>query len=143
MEFNEPSVNFYVINAEQSASFYCRLFGFKETFRTPEHGTPDHIEIKKGEFTMGFATHAASSSVHRLKTESGSGNAEIVLWVEDTDEAFDFLTSNGVRAVREPHNFIGKLRAAWLEDPDGNHIQIVSRKTREIETYVIFPILMQ
>jgi hypothetical protein len=32
-----------------------------------------------------------------------------------------------VRTLSPPHDFIGTLRAAWVADPDGNAVQIVTR----------------
>ena len=33
-----------------------------------------------------------------------------------------------VRVWREPHDFLDSLRAAWVADPDGNPVQIVTRR---------------
>jgi len=47
-----PQVNFYVDDVEASARFYRESFGFTETFRTPRHGRPSHVELRLGRFTL-------------------------------------------------------------------------------------------
>lgn len=127
MEFKDASVNLYVSDVEKAASFYCELFGFEETFRTPKEGTPDHVETRKGNFTLGFASYDAARKVHGLELDKGPAKAEIVLWTDDVDLAFKEVTSRGAKSLSAPHDFIGVLRSAWVEDLDGNNIQLVSR----------------
>lgn len=134
--FQDPLVNLYVKDAELSAAFYRDLFGFKETFRTPKEGTPDHIELRLGNFTLGFASFDAARRMHGLDVESGPAKGELVLWTEDVDEAFAKLTAKGVKVISAPHNFIGTLRGAWLADPDGNNVQIVAGKFTKYEFQV-------
>lgn len=65
--------------------------------------------------------------MHQLPIDPGSPRGEIALWTDDVDAAYAALTARGIRSISPPHNFIGTLRAAWLEDPEGNPIQIVAR----------------
>jgi lactoylglutathione lyase len=44
--FRDPQVNFYVNDIDVSLRFYRDLFGFEETFRTPEQGAPIHVELR-------------------------------------------------------------------------------------------------
>jgi predicted enzyme related to lactoylglutathione lyase len=54
---------------------------------------------------------------------------EIVLWTDDVNEAVSTLMSQGAPLVSPVHDFLeGKLRVAWVADPDGNPIQLVQRK---------------
>lgn len=128
IEFRDPSINLYVKGAEKSAAFYRELFGFRETFRTPDEGIPDHIELKKDNLTIGFATYDALYKIHNVMLKNGPAKGEVVLWTDDVDVAFGSLTARGALPLSEPHDFIDVLRSAWLQDPDGNNIQIVSRK---------------
>jgi predicted enzyme related to lactoylglutathione lyase len=103
--------------------FYEGL-GFAETFRTPENGPPDHIELKLDGFTLGIATLAAAREHHGLKPGSGH-SIELVFQVDDVDEAAAALTDKGAPLLTPPHDFLGgQLRAAWIADPDGNPVQI-------------------
>ncbi|MGK9170552.1 hypothetical protein KXR53_29915 [Inquilinus limosus] len=58
---------------------------------------------------------------------AGPPRGEIALWTEDVDAAAAALVARGARLVSPPHDFIGTLRAAWLADPEGNHIQLVAK----------------
>ena len=54
---------------------------------------------------------------------------EIVLWTDDTDAAVNALVAKGARLLSPAHDFLdGRLRAAWVADPDGNPIQLVQRR---------------
>lgn len=127
--FESPQVNFYVRDVEESARFYRELFGFTETFRTPEHGPPAHAELQLGTFTLGLATMESLRDVHGITTAgSGPPRAEVVVWTDNVDLAYADLAARKVRTLSAPHDFAGSLRAAWVADPDGNPVQIVTRR---------------
>lgn len=125
--FRDPQVNFYVEDVDAAARFYRDLFGFVETFRTPEHGAPIHVEMRLGQLTLGLATIASTRSMHGLPVGPGPPRAELVVWTDDVDEAYAMLMAKGARALSQPHDFLATLRAAWVADPDGNPVQIVAR----------------
>jgi hypothetical protein len=54
----------------------------------------------------------------------------VALWTDDVDEAVAPLVDKGVRVISPSHNFLETppLRAAWMEDPEGNPVQIVARR---------------
>lgn len=125
--YRDAMVNYYVHDVEGMAAFYRDYFGFAETFRTPRNGTAVHIEVRLGHFLLGLASIEAARSMHQLPLDPGKPRSELALWTDDVDEAFGALTSRGVRSISPPHNFIETLRSAWLEDPEGNPIQIVAK----------------
>lgn len=103
--------------------------GFIETFRTPAVGEPVHIELKLDGFTLGIATVDAVREDHGLQPQGEGRWIEIVLWTHDVDEAVSTLVSQGSSLVSPAHDFLeGRLRVAWVADPDGNLIQLVQRK---------------
>jgi lactoylglutathione lyase len=111
-----------------SAHFYRDHFGFVETFRTPKHGPPIHVELQLDSFTLGAATIDSLRDVHGVTAIPGP-SAEVVLWVDDVDDAYASLQAAGVRTLSPPHDFLGAaLRAAWVADPDSHPVQIVSRR---------------
>jgi catechol 2,3-dioxygenase-like lactoylglutathione lyase family enzyme len=123
MKFENPQVNLYVQDVEESARFYRDSFGFEETFRTS-----GHVELRLGSFTLGLAAIEALRDVHGISTDgSGAPRAELVVWAEDVDQAYADLVARDVTALSAPHDFAGSLRAAWVADPDGNPVQIVTR----------------
>jgi catechol 2,3-dioxygenase-like lactoylglutathione lyase family enzyme len=127
--FERPQVNFYARDVEASARFYRDSFGFAETFRTPEHGPPEHVELRLGSLTLGLASHDALREVHGIALTPGPRTAELVVWTDDVDRACADLAARGVAVLRPPHDFLGFLRSAWVADPDGGPVQIVMRRT--------------
>jgi predicted enzyme related to lactoylglutathione lyase len=80
-------------------------------------------------FCLGIATIEAAKKHHGLRPEGEGGWIEIVLWTDDTDAALTALVANGSPLLSPAHAFLdGRLRAAWIADPDGNPIQIVQRR---------------
>jgi catechol 2,3-dioxygenase-like lactoylglutathione lyase family enzyme len=104
-------------------------FGFIESFRTPTTGDPVHVELKLNGFTLGFATLEAARADHGLNPAGEGRWIEIVIWTDDTDAALTLLAEKGAPVISPAHNFLnGRLRVAWVADPDGNPIQLVQRK---------------
>jgi catechol 2,3-dioxygenase-like lactoylglutathione lyase family enzyme len=129
IKFIDPAINYYVDDVEIAVRFYTEYFGFVETFRTPEQGKPDHVEVRLGSLILGLASKEAGKIMHGLLLGSGGfPRAELVVWTEDVDEAYTMLTEKGVPGISAPHDFLASLRAAWIMDPDGNPVEIVSRR---------------
>jgi catechol 2,3-dioxygenase-like lactoylglutathione lyase family enzyme len=105
------------------------LLGFTETFRTPQAGAPIHVEMKLDGFTIGIATVETAMRDHGLSPGGDGRWIEVVVWADDTDEAVRRLTAAGAPLLSPPHDWLdGRLRLAWVADPDGNPIQIAQRK---------------
>jgi hypothetical protein len=54
-------------------------------------------------------------------------SVELVVWTENVDEAYALRLDKVVPGISAPHDFLSSLRSAWVMDPDGNPVQIVSR----------------
>jgi len=52
--FTSAFVDLYTRDIEAGIRFYRDLLGFKETFRTPLEGTPEHVELKINGFGLGL-----------------------------------------------------------------------------------------
>lgn len=132
--FTDPQINYYVEDVEVAVRFYTQHFGFVETFRTPQQGKPDHVELKLGPLVLGLASREAGRAVHGLPLgAAGNPRAELVLWTDDVDAVYTSLVENGVPSVRPPHDFLSSLRSAWVLDPDGNPVEIVTRRVGHAE----------
>jgi predicted enzyme related to lactoylglutathione lyase len=126
--FRNALINIYSQDVARLAGFYERL-GFRETFRTPERGAPIHVELILGQFKLGIASVDAAIADHGLNPDLGGRPVEIVLWTDDTDHDYTRLTADGAPSLSPPHDFLaGRLRAAWVADPDGNPIQLVQKR---------------
>jgi uncharacterized glyoxalase superfamily protein PhnB len=126
--FREPQVNFYVADVEGMARFYREVLGFTESFRTPAEGTPVHVELRIGGFVVGMAGIDAARSMHGIDVGGVRPRAEVVLWTDDVDAAFETVVAAGARPLAEPHDFLGAVRAAWVADPEGNPVELVMRR---------------
>jgi predicted enzyme related to lactoylglutathione lyase len=83
------------------------------------------MELTKDGFTLGIATMEAAKE-HGLRPGGEGHWIQIVLWTDDTDAAVNALVAKGAPLFSPAHDFLdGKLRSAWVADPDGNPIQLV------------------
>lgn len=126
--FRSPQINLYTADLPRSVAFYERL-GFAETFRTPSEGTPIHVELALDGFTIGIADVESARRDHGLDVSTEGNAMEIVVWNDDTDDAHRRLLSLGATSMSEPHDWLdGRLRIAWVADPDGNPVQLVESR---------------
>jgi predicted enzyme related to lactoylglutathione lyase len=126
--FQDPSINILSRDVDRLTNFYERL-GFKESFRTPKSGAPTHVEVTLDHFTIGISTVDAAIQEHGLSPNLDGRPIAIILWTDDTDQAYARLTSEGAESLRPPEDFRTNLRTAWVADPDGNPINLVQRRT--------------
>lgn len=120
-------VNLYTRDIEAGLRFYRDFLGFRETFRTPKEGTPEHVELKLNGFALGLGTVEAGKRVHGVDASPGSPAMVLVVWTDDIDRAFEWLISVGTPVVQPPHNTSNNNRSALLRDPDGNLVEIVAK----------------
>ena len=128
--FVEGLVNIYTRDIEAGMRFYRDLLGFTETFRTPAEGTPEHVELRLGGFTVGLGTVEAARRVHGVEAAPGSPAMVLVVWTVDVDAACDQLAAAGVAVLQPPHDTGNDNRNALLRDPDGNLVEIVAKVAR-------------
>lgn len=125
--FVSAFVNLYTRDIEAGLRFYADLLGFRETFRTPTEGTPEHVELTLNGFGLGLGTVEAARRVHGVDASPGSPAMVVVVWTDDFDADFVRLTSHGAPVVQPPHNTGNSNRNALLRDPDGNLVEIVAK----------------
>lgn len=127
--FADGLVNLYTRDIVAGIRFYGDLLGLKETFRTPKEGTPTHVEFKVGGFTLGLGTVEAAKQVHGVTASPGSPSMAVVLWTDDVDREFARLSAAGVAVMQAPHDTGNNNRNASFRDPDGNFVEIVSKRS--------------
>jgi catechol 2,3-dioxygenase-like lactoylglutathione lyase family enzyme len=125
--FSSPGINVYSRDVMRLVRFYEGL-GFRETFRTPEDGSPNHVELVLDGFTIGIASVEAAIADHGLSPSLGGRPVEILLWTDDTDRDYARLIADGAPSLSPPHDWLSDLRLAWVADPDGNPIQLAQRR---------------
>ena len=126
--FVDGLVNLYTRDIEASSRFYRDLFGFRETFRTPKTGTPTHVEFKVGGFTLGRGTVEAARRANGVDASPGTPAMALVFWTHDVDQTFEDLRSARITLVPSPHDTGNNNRNAIVRDPDGNLVEIVSKR---------------
>ncbi len=126
--FSNGLVNLYTRDMDAGIRFYGDLLGLTETFRTPQDGTPEHVEFRAGGFTLGLGTVEAAKRVHGIDAAPGTPAAVVVLWTDDVDRVYAELESAGVTSLRAPHDTGNNNRNALVRDPDGNLIELVSKR---------------
>ena len=118
-------VNLYAVDPEALASFYGAL-GLVERFRFPATGRAEHIEFSVGSFTLGLTSRAALARLAGLPVEQGPSQAEVVLWCDDVSALFEKAKHSGATPLASPRVFNGRMEAAWVQDPEGNRLKLVS-----------------
>jgi lactoylglutathione lyase len=78
--------------------------------------------------TIGLGSVEAAKVVHGVDAVPGSQAMVLVIWTTDVDEAFATLVAAGVPVVQTPHDTGNNNRNALLRDPDGNLVEIVSKR---------------
>lgn len=128
MKFTEPQVILFVTDCERAALFY-EHFGFTETFRTTDQ-SPVKIEMSSGGFNLGLAQPEPAAASHGITPVAAGHRACITLWTDDVDGAYPMALRAGAADHSAPHSFLdGRLRVAFVEDPDGHPIQLVQKTT--------------
>jgi lactoylglutathione lyase len=127
--FETALVNLYTHDIEAGLHFYRDLLGFSETFRTPEDGVPEHVELQLNGFVIGLGTAEAARRVHGVEATPGSPAMVLVVWTDDVDKAYRELVANGVPNIQPPHDTGNNNRNALLRDPDGNLVEIVAKRS--------------
>jgi catechol 2,3-dioxygenase-like lactoylglutathione lyase family enzyme len=122
-------VNLYTRDIEAGIRFYRDLLGFTETFRTPAEGIPSHVEFQLDGFTVGLGTVEAAKRVHGVDASPGTPAMVLVVWCDNADAAYEDLVAAGVPAIQPPHDTGNNNRNALLRDPDGNLVEIVSKRS--------------
>ena len=125
--FTTGFVNLYTADIESALRFYRDLLGFRETFRTPREGVPEHVELTLSGFGLGLGTAEAAKRVHGVDASPGSPSMAIVVWTDDVESAFERLRSTGVPVLQPPHDTGNNNRNALVRDPDGNLVEIVAK----------------
>jgi lactoylglutathione lyase len=128
--FRSALVNLYTRDIDDAVEFYRDLLGFTETFRTPETGRPEHVELSLAGFTLGLGSVDAAKRAHGVEADPGHPTMALVVWADDVDIAFDRLTAAGVQVEQPPHDTGNDNRNALVRGPDGTLVEIVSKRSR-------------
>jgi len=113
--FREPQVVLFSADLPRAVAFYEAL-GFAEVFRTPASGEPIHVDLALDAYRIGIASVDSTRTDHGLEPVPAGQRAAVILWTDDVSSGYAELVASGVRGLREPHQWLGRLLIAWLED---------------------------
>lgn len=121
---------FMVFDLNKSLDFYLNLLGFNEEFRVV---SPDKRLTKVFLFLekSGHQIELIHDSSREKPYEVGDGLAHIAFEVENIDEEYRKLVSNGVHFTQEPHHMPGaplNMKFAFFIDPDGYLYELIEQK---------------
>lgn len=121
----EAQVNLYAHDPAALATFYVGM-GMTETFRFPADGWAEHVEVGAAGLKLGLTSVEALQRLAGLDAQPGRPSAEVVLWCDDLDALLDVALHLGARELVAPTVFNGRIRAAWIEDPERNRVKLVA-----------------
>ncbi|MCC9177304.1 VOC family protein [Arthrobacter sp. zg-Y750] len=129
MRIFDPQIILFVADTEGAARFYAAL-GFVEKFRAAgPDSTPFKIEMSLEGFELGLALPGPAAQEHKLTPVAKSHRACLTLWTDDVAAAYATALNAGAKDLEGPHPFLdGRLRVAFVEDPDGHPLQFVERR---------------
>ncbi len=126
MTFMSVMPNLYTADVERAVAFYRDLLGCTQTFRTPAVGPAEHVELRLGDITIALSSRDAVQE-EGLPAPTAGHPMELVVWCDSTDDSVAALHAAGTAVLVEPYNGHGHRRA-YVADPDGNWIVLVSKK---------------
>ncbi len=125
MMFMSVMPNLYTADLERSAAFYRDLLGGTQTFRTPAEGPAEHVELRLGDVTVALSNRDAVQR-EGLPAPTAGHPMELVVWCDSADDAVAALRAAGTPVLVEPYSAHAHRRA-YVADPDGNWIALVSK----------------
>jgi catechol 2,3-dioxygenase-like lactoylglutathione lyase family enzyme len=119
--------NLYSADVERAVAFYRDQLGGKQTFRTPAEGRPEHVELRLGDVTIAITSRGAVAR-QGLPEPAPGHPMELVVWVDSTDDMVASLRAAGAPVLIEPYGHVSGMRRAYVADPDGNWLALVSEE---------------
>lgn len=117
----------YTSDIERAMAFYRDQLGFTQTFQFPPEGRPEHVELRIGDVVLGISAREALGEIEGLPTPTAGHPMELTVWCASVDEALASLRSAQVPVLVEPYYHPARHRRAYVTDPDGNWIALVSK----------------
>jgi predicted enzyme related to lactoylglutathione lyase len=122
------SIRVLATDPEAIATFYKKAFGMSETRRPVDTATFKEIVINSGT-TVDLAKAATSTPIviaTRPKDAPAGAMASLILQVPDMDKAIAAAKAAGATLMRGPNKTGEGLGFAFLKDPDGNQVELVT-----------------
>lgn len=123
--FTSLMPHLFTADIDRATAFYRDQLGFRQTFRYPADGRPEHVELRLGDSVLALSTRDAAHGAGLAPT---AGNPlELIVWCDDVDAAVAALRAEGAPVLAEPYNHVAHRRAS-VSDPDGNWVALIGDK---------------
>jgi len=118
-------VAFRITDLGRALDFYCGGLGFREAFRLERDGEPSpwivYLQVAPGHFVELFPGGEGSVAPRGR----GAGYNHFCLLVDDMEATLRGLRERGVAVTGEPVRGMDTNWQFWLQDPDGNAIELM------------------
>jgi lactoylglutathione lyase len=116
---------FRIRDLQSSLDFYCGTLGLEEAFRLDRDGEPSpwivYLHVGPNQFLELFPNGEGE-----VKPRSrAAGYNHLCLVVDDLQAVAAELTAKGVRITSGPKQGTDHNWQAWIDDPDGNAIELM------------------
>ncbi len=115
-----------VDNMQIALRFYAETLGGTPIYRYPEGDDPSFITLRCGTSDVALSRTDASLPANVPFRPATGHRIQLCVNVVDVDDSVGALRSIGSTVVMEPSNQPWGERAAYVEDPDGNLVLLVS-----------------
>jgi lactoylglutathione lyase len=118
-------VAFRITDLERALDFYCGKLGFREAFRLEREGEPSpwivYLQVAPGQFIELFPRGEGQAPARGR----GAGYNHYCLVVDDLSATLRDLEARGLAISGEPRQGQDTNSQYWIEDPDGNAIELM------------------
>ncbi len=106
--------------------FYAETLGGAQVYQFPPEGEPGFVTLRIGASEMALSVIGASMPLDVPKRPATGHRIQLSVNVASVDDAVGALAKLGARTAMEPSDQPWGERAAYMEDPDGNLVLLVS-----------------
>ena len=131
MPFTSLMPHLYSADVERAAAFYRDQLGGTQTFRYPAQGSAgpaQHVELRIGDVTIALSSRDVVQA-DGLPAPTAGHPMELTVWCDSADNAVAALQAAGTPVLVKPYNHVAGHRRAYVTDPDGNWIALVSKES--------------
>ena len=122
----------YVEDVLGTLDFYEKAFGFERGMVYEEEGVVDYAELKMGETTIGFASHATLGEMNfggkykKITREGNPVGIELVFVDEDVEASTTHAVNNGAELISSPTQKPWGQTVSYVRAIEGTLIEICS-----------------
>ena len=115
----------YTADVERAVAFYRDQLGGTQTFSVPATGPAEHVELRLGDVTVALS-HRDAVARQGLPAPTPGHPMELTVECDSADDMIAALRAAGTPVLVEPYDGHAHRRA-YVSDPDGNWIVLISR----------------